>query len=118
MSTTIKLLNIKDYISKKNKFSSDEILYAALTNYIKVNIDTYREDHVYNINDKIIRITDTGNLVILNCLYNGVTDTFDVTKWEEWNLYEYMMSLENQYIIVSKEEPIDKPRNKLWFKVK
>ena len=118
MSSSIKLLNLKEYLSRKNTFSSDELLYAALINYIKVNINTYKEDHVYNINDKIIRVTDSGTIVILNCLYNGVTNVFDMTKWEEWNIMEYLTNLENRYIIVSKNEPTTQKRNKLWFKVK
>ena len=112
MSSTKKLLNIKEYLTNKNSYNADEILHAALINYIKSNINTYTSEIVYNKNDKIIKITDDGTIVILNCLYNNTTGTFDITKWEEWNIMEYLTNLE-----ISKTEPTSQ-RNKLWFKVK
>jgi hypothetical protein len=63
-----------------------------------------------------VYITDEGEILIIACLFDGTTGEFDGRCWEEWNIFDELKGLYDDYVVVSMERPALR-RNKLWLQI-
>ena len=111
------LIDLKEKLTGNTHYTYDQIASSALLGSTANIKGGYDETVTYNLGDKVTYMTNTGELLILVCCANGVTGSFDSTKWEEWNIMEEIQGVLDDHTIASWNKPLYR-RNKVWLAIK
>lgn len=117
MTSVTKLVDLKQEFKSANRYSYSQIAATALMSTYNGLIEKYDPNKVYNTGDKVGYLTDAGEFLVIVCLEDNTTGTFNNTKWDEWNVMDELQGLYNDYVIASWNKPILR-RNKVWIEVK
>mgnify|MGYP002852558707 CR=1 FL=1 len=69
--------------AKQGSVSTDQKILAAIFGKDGVP-QVYEEEITYNTGDKIIYVDEEGVASVLQAKEDGITGTFDITKWREY----------------------------------
>jgi hypothetical protein len=117
MVTATLLVDLKDQITKTSQYRYNQIASTALMGSASALRGKYDETKTYNLGDKCIYITDSGEILIIVCQHNGVTGPFDPMDWEEWNIMDELQGLYEDHIVLSWNRPSLR-RNRVWLKIR
>lgn len=86
---------------KTKKIRKDDFLFD-IASKIGIAVTTYDESSIYNIDDIVI-----NNETIYKCKADDVTGEFDITKWNEISLYEYIDEVESDVTDFKNEQKVE-----------
>ena len=117
MNEAIMLVDLKEKVDNCEYFNYDKVASAALLSASAGMLQKYDTEKTYNKGDKIVYITDDGELLILVCMQYNVTGRFTPAFWEIWNIMDELEGLYDDYVVSSWERPYLR-RNKVWLEIK